>query len=297
VTKKLSFKASDVNRPPGDQPFVWHQAELLRSPAWRRRSINCIRLVDFLLVEQMAHAGLENGNLLAPFDQLEAWGIGRRLIADAVDEAEALGLIGVRRGGRKGLVANHLSTYRLTFYATRCTPEGTAKPYWSGPTNEWQRFKTADEVDAAIAAARAAREKQRRSLKNRKQVHEGEPVPVHEGELVQCTKVNCKSAKSAENRQIATVHESEPLYISTRDREPPAGAGRVAVPRRSEAARVPAPPLLANPPFDQAFGSAKILAARDEGKSGAAGHDQIDTEDFIEGGPVAIGTILKRILQ
>ena len=186
MPKKLSFKASDVNRPPGDQPFVWHQAELLRSPPWRRRSINCVRLIEFLLVEQMAHAGLENGKLLAPFDQLEAWGIGRRLIVDAVDEAEALGLVEVHRGGRKGLVANHLSAYRLTFYATRCT-ESTGKPYWVAETDEWKRLKTADDVDAAIVSARAERGGERRA-KTRKQVHE-------KVNLFQCTKVNSSSAR------------------------------------------------------------------------------------------------------
>jgi hypothetical protein len=281
VAKKLGFKASDVIRPPGDQPFVWHQAELLRSPPWRRRSINCVRLIEFLLVEQMAHGGLENGNLLAPFVQLEAWGIGRRLITDAVDEAEALGLIEVRRGGKKGLAANHLSAYRLTFYATRCKPEGLAKPYWVAPTDEWKRLKTVDEVDAAMASARSEREKLRRA-KNRKQVHKGEPVRVHEGELVQCTKVNRKSVKAEENCQIGPVHEGEPLYISRT-----VARREVADQRASEAARgqpSQPKPTTAGP---------KELAARAMREAAAAG--QTDTEDF-RGSPVPIGDVLARVV-
>jgi hypothetical protein len=224
MPKRLSFKAKDVNRPPRGEPFVWHQVELLRSPPWRSRSINCVRLIEFLLVEQMAHAGLENGNLLATFDQLVAWGIGRRLVTDTVDEAEALGLIEARRGGRKGLVANHLSTYRLTFYASRCKLEGEA-PYWSAPTDEWKRLKTFKDVQAAIAATRHAREKLRLgSKKNRKQVHEGEPVRVHEVELLQYKNENRKSENRAENCQIGTVHEGVPLYISTSTPDLPAEA-------------------------------------------------------------------------
>ena len=208
------LSSENVNRPPSDQPFVWHQAELLRSPAWRARSINTVRFVEFLLVEHMAHSGQENGLLLAPYDQLEAWGIGRRFISDTIDEAEALGLVAVARGGKKGLVKNHLSRYRLTFYATQIRPEDGSARYWIEPTDEWRRLKTLADIETAVTAARADRGKQRSDRKNRKQVHEGKLVRVHEGELDQCTKVNSLPTTIVEDQGIRRVHEGEPLYIS-----------------------------------------------------------------------------------
>jgi hypothetical protein len=77
--------------------------------------------MDFLMLENMRHAGTENGNLLAPYDQLVDHGIGRRLIPEAVNEAERLGLIAVQRGGRKGWVPHHLSS--VSAYVARDAPQ------------------------------------------------------------------------------------------------------------------------------------------------------------------------------
>src|SRR5689334_19319791 len=98
-------RPQDAGRPPEGGPWIWHQAELLSSPAWRPRSINCVRLIEFLLLEHMAHGGVENGNLLATYDRLAAFGLSRRLISQAINEAEELGLVRAQRGGRKGWVA------------------------------------------------------------------------------------------------------------------------------------------------------------------------------------------------
>lgn len=167
--KPASFRREDVNRPPADQPWCWISAELLNSPAWRARSINCIRLIEFLMREHMQHAGMENGNLAAPYDQLQAFGIGRRLIRPAIEEAEALRLIEVRRGGKRNAVEDHVSRYRLTFYATRIKPPD-GKPYWQAATDEWKA------VTAPMAAEIAPQIQARRTAsKNRVQVHEGEP--------------------------------------------------------------------------------------------------------------------------
>lgn len=135
--KPASFRLKDVNSPP--EPFVWISAELNVSPAWRARSINCVRLIEFLQKEHMAHGGKENGNLAAPYDQLQAWGIGRRLIRPTIEEAEALGLIAVRRGGKRNAVEDHVSRYRLTFYPSRIVPVD-GLPHWEAPTDEWKRI-------------------------------------------------------------------------------------------------------------------------------------------------------------
>ena len=64
-------------RPPKGEPWIWLTRELLSSASWRATSINCRRLIDFLLVEHMNHAGTENGNLAAPYDHLVPWGLTR----------------------------------------------------------------------------------------------------------------------------------------------------------------------------------------------------------------------------
>ncbi len=84
----------------------------------------------------MNHAGTENGNLHATYDQLVEWGLTRSHIRAAVEEAEFLGLLRFERGGRWA-GTNQPSTYRLTFQADR---EGNP------PTNDW-KGKTAEAIE------------------------------------------------------------------------------------------------------------------------------------------------------
>ena len=130
-------RAAKAHRPPKDEPFVCIIRELLVSAAWRARSINTVRLIDFLCVDHMNHAGTANGNLMATYDQLDAYGLTRCAIRMAVEEAKFLGLIRVKRGGRWA-GTNQPSTYRLTFQADRDS---------NPPTNEW-KGKTEDEITA-----------------------------------------------------------------------------------------------------------------------------------------------------
>ena len=81
---------------------------MLRSPAWQSLGINARRLIDFLMIEHMSHGGRHNGYLLAPREQLENFGIGRRLITGAIKEAQAAGLIDVKPG-----VGRQPSTFTL----------------------------------------------------------------------------------------------------------------------------------------------------------------------------------------
>jgi hypothetical protein len=129
-----------TNSPPADEPWVWHPASLIASPAWRAQSINCRRLIDFLEIEHMHHGGMDNGRLLAPFNQLQASGIGRRLIAPAVREAERLGLVRVERGGKKGRQVTAVSRYTLTSLWSR-TKSGDMW-IWHEPTNDWKNYRS-----------------------------------------------------------------------------------------------------------------------------------------------------------
>jgi hypothetical protein len=45
------------------------------------------------MVEHADHGGTENGNLKAPYDMLQARGMRRETILDAVFEAAALGIV------------------------------------------------------------------------------------------------------------------------------------------------------------------------------------------------------------
>ena len=146
---KRTGKAGKAHRPPKGEPFVLLTRELVSSPAWRSRGINAIKLIEFLMVEHMNHAGTENGNLNATYDQLAAWGLTRSEICAAIDEAGFLGLVRFVRGGRWA-GTNQPSTYRLTFQADR---EGNP------PTDNW-KGKTVSAVETW---------KQDRAERNRKQ--------------------------------------------------------------------------------------------------------------------------------
>lgn len=90
-----------AQRPPAGEPWVWLTKELIKSDAWRSLGINERRVIDFLMLEHMAHAGKQNGRLKAPHQHLETFGIGAKYIASAIAEVERLGLIECRRGGMR----------------------------------------------------------------------------------------------------------------------------------------------------------------------------------------------------
>jgi len=105
----------------------------------------------------MNHAGTENGNLIATYDQLVALGASRTYIRAAIEEAEFLGLIERTIPGGRWAGSNQPSRYRLTFLPDRD---------YSPPTNDWKR-RTADQIadwkagrTKRRAARKAYREKQ-----------------------------------------------------------------------------------------------------------------------------------------
>ncbi|HZT88323.1 MAG TPA: hypothetical protein VFA12_10150 [Stellaceae bacterium] len=104
--------------------FVHLPRSLLESAAWRELAINTRRFLDFLMIEHLRRGRKANGNLVAPRAQLEAFGIGARHISAAIEEAERLGLVDVKRGtGRRA------NRYALTWL-----------PLFDGsaPSNRWK---------------------------------------------------------------------------------------------------------------------------------------------------------------
>lgn len=124
-------KNREWRSPPKDEPWTWLTRDLLESDAWRTQSIHCRRLIDFLLLDQMANAGRENGRLMATYDQLVAFGMTRKRISAAIKEAERRGLVRVQHGGRWNMT-NKPSLFRLTFYA-----DHTGAP----ASNDWKRYR------------------------------------------------------------------------------------------------------------------------------------------------------------
>jgi hypothetical protein len=111
--------------------------DLLISPAWLAMSHQCRKFIDAIMAEHADHGGLENGNLKAPYDMLQARGMRRGKILDAIVEAQALGIIDAKRGVRSYGSRSDPSRYRLTWLGT---PDGLT------PTNEWRAIKTEEEA-------------------------------------------------------------------------------------------------------------------------------------------------------
>ena len=179
------MRKSKVGGPPAGEAFCWYTREMLLAPAFSEASINCRRLIYALEVENMSHAGTENGNLLMPYNQLERWWhIPRRLIRQTINEAVERGLIEERRSGwRLSYAKSRPNTFRLTFRATR---EGSP-PQWKPPTNEWRRYRS-------------------RTPKNQSN---GSEVA-----LDQCHKVNGSRSPSVPHSELTKVPDLTPLSIS-----------------------------------------------------------------------------------
>jgi hypothetical protein len=160
-----SGRQGRAHRPPEGEPWVWLTRDLLASPAWRARSVNTARLLDFLMIEHMNHGGNENGNLVATHTQLREYGLNANAIREAVEEAAFLGLIRFERGGRWA-GSNQPSRYRLTFLAGHDDNK---------PTNEWKRV-----TDQQIEQWFEGRRKIRRGKRKRKADHKfGTTVPLN----------------------------------------------------------------------------------------------------------------------
>jgi hypothetical protein len=118
--------------------------DLLNSPAWLAMSHQSRMLVDALMAEHAEHGGIENGNLKAPYDMLQARGMRRGRILEAIVEASGLGIIQATRGRRSYGSRKLPSVYRLTWLGT---PDGLR------PTNEWKAIKSDEEARTRIENA------------------------------------------------------------------------------------------------------------------------------------------------
>ena len=98
------------------EPFVMLPRTVLEATPWHELSGNALALVVYLMREHLRQGGRANGDLLAPYDRLVAFGIRRKSVPAAIIEAERAGLIEVRRntGPRHGF-RKPANRYRLAW--------------------------------------------------------------------------------------------------------------------------------------------------------------------------------------
>jgi hypothetical protein len=188
MSRNQRKKGRRSGHPPEGEPWIWHTLQLTESAAWRTSSIHCKRLINFLEIEHLRHAGTRNGSLVATYNQLEAFGVGRRFIFNAIREAERRGLVMVVRGGRKGAVLNELNRFRLTYAWTMTKQNGLWD--WHLPTDDWKGYE-----DASIGAPSGTPTINKRELPT---MHKSEPPHL---QAIEMTKQD-------------EVSKGEPPYIS-----------------------------------------------------------------------------------
>ena len=139
----------------GVEHWAWEPAELIRGGAFRALSRAARLVLDRVKAEHVAHGGVMNGELVVAHSDFEAHGVGRNLIAAAIWECEAAGVLAVRRRGKiAGLNVPNL--FRLTWIGAR-NAAGDIVP----PSNEW-KGRTAEHVERA----REQRKREKAALKS-----------------------------------------------------------------------------------------------------------------------------------
>jgi hypothetical protein len=73
---------------------------MLESEAWQSLSLAARRVLDCVMLEHMAHAGAENGNLVVTYTNFEVFGVRRNSIKTAIEQATACGLLIITQKGR-----------------------------------------------------------------------------------------------------------------------------------------------------------------------------------------------------
>ena len=128
--------------------FAARLIEMLESPAWRVLSLSAHRVLDRVEIEHAHHGGTQNGALPVTYEDFCRYGIHRHAIRPAINEAIALGFLAITEPGRAGNREFRApNKFRLTYRP--CDRKGDQT------TDEWRRFRTLEEAEAAARASRA----------------------------------------------------------------------------------------------------------------------------------------------
>ena len=124
---------------------------MLESIAWRRLPLLARQVIDAIEIELLRHAGKQNGQLVVSYADFAKYctaGTHKRLIAQAIRQAEALGFLIIVRG-TAGVGKDRLpNQYRLTYM-----PGLNGGP----PSEEWTEIKTTEEAQSRLASVKKPR--------------------------------------------------------------------------------------------------------------------------------------------
>lgn len=138
--------------PPEGQSWVWMTTTMFGSITFRALGIHARRILDFLLYEHAQHGGRENGNLAAPYRQLEAWGVTAADVRKGMAELIHTGFVARTKEGRRLDGVGVPARYALTWLPTNAGSSNEEKP-----THEWSSVidRLAKQRVGNVAAARA----------------------------------------------------------------------------------------------------------------------------------------------
>ena len=116
-------------------PFFADTLEFKVSIAVRQLSAPARKILDFLIIEHLKNGGAENGNLAAPYSQIEDFGVSSRDISKAFLMLDVFGL--VKRTNENEMIEGrkNMARYRLTMLPDKLG---------NLPSDEWSKITLAD---------------------------------------------------------------------------------------------------------------------------------------------------------
>lgn len=159
-------------------------------------------------IELRRHGGCDNGKLIVTKEQFVEFGIHPRMVAPALRELEALGIIIITVRGRGGNAEHRQpNRFRLNFM---CGAIDDTDPF----RDPWKRFKTLKEADEVASMARDAKDPSRvnygRLNAGRKNIFRVHKVTLEPG--AQSDPENPKFP-GAQSDPTVQVHKVTPLSI------------------------------------------------------------------------------------
>jgi hypothetical protein len=157
MSRKRTWKNKDgktVRRKTLADHFVSRPVELLQSPALRVLSRAAHLALLRIELELRQHGGFNNGKLIVTTQQFIDYGIPRLMVASALRELVALGLIRITERGRGGNADyRRAHRFRLNFLC------GEQEAQEAPPDHLWKHFVTLREAAAVAHWARRAKDR------------------------------------------------------------------------------------------------------------------------------------------
>jgi hypothetical protein len=163
---KNTAEGKTIKRNSVAQHFTSRPVELIANPALRILSRAAHLALLRIELELRSHAGQGNGKLIVTKQQFAEFGIHPRMIAAALRELNALGIVITTTQGRGGNAEHRQPNLFLLNYM--CGAIDAHEQI----TDTWKRFKTLEEAEKTASAARKAKDETkviygRRTARNR----------------------------------------------------------------------------------------------------------------------------------